>query len=123
MTDGHGHGANYRYVSRKRRTKEDRRFITGRGNFVADVRIDGLKHVAVVSSPHPRANIRAIDTAAAVSAPGVLAVLTAADVAAEGLGTLPSLDDVPNWDGAPMAMPPHLPMRGGEISPLISLQA
>ena len=63
MTDGHG--ANYRYVSRKRRTKEDRRFITGRGNFVADVRLPGLKHVAVVTSPHPRASIRSIDTTAA----------------------------------------------------------
>ena len=64
MTDGHG--TNYRYVSRKRRTKEDRRFITGRGKFVADVAIPGVKHVAVVTSPHPRANIRSIDTAAAL---------------------------------------------------------
>ena len=56
MTDGRG--TNYRYVSRKRRTKEDRRFITGRGKFVADVRISGLKHVALVTSPHPRARRR-----------------------------------------------------------------
>ena len=38
---------NYRYVSRKRRTKEDRRFITGRGKYVAAVDVPGLKHVAV----------------------------------------------------------------------------
>ena len=68
MTDGHG--ANYRYVSRKRRTKEDGRFITGRGKFVADVALPGLKHVAMVSSPHPRANIRSIDTEAALAVPG-----------------------------------------------------
>ena len=72
MTDGHG--ANYRYVSRKRRTKEDRRFITGRGKFVADVQIPGLKHVALVTSPHPRAKIQAIDTTGAAAAPGVIAI-------------------------------------------------
>ena len=70
------HGANYRYVSRKRRTKEDRRFIAGKGNFVADIAVPGMKHVALVASPHPRANIISIDTTAALSLPGVHAVLT-----------------------------------------------
>ena len=63
---------NYRYVSRKRRTKEDRRFITGRGKFVADVEVPGMKHVAVLPSPHPRANILGIDTSAALALPGAL---------------------------------------------------
>ena len=44
---------NYRYVSRKRRTKEDRRFITGRGKFVADVEVPGMKHVAVLPAHTP----------------------------------------------------------------------
>ena len=66
---------NYRYVSRKRRTKEDRRFITGRGKFVADVEVPGMKHVAVLPSPHPRANILKIDTSAAMSMSGVHYVL------------------------------------------------
>jgi len=101
MTDGRG--ANYRYVSRKRRTKEDRRFITGRGKFVADVRISGLKHVALVTSPHPRANIRAIDTTSALAAPGVVAVLTGEELAANTTQLFHGLD-LPNVRWYPLAV-------------------
>ncbi|MCZ6482173.1 MAG: hypothetical protein O6757_02855, partial [Alphaproteobacteria bacterium] len=52
----------FRYVSRKRRTKEDRRFIAGEGRFVADISLPGMKHVALVTSPHPAARIEAICT-------------------------------------------------------------
>ena len=62
------HRANYRYVSRRRRTKEGRRFVAGKGNFVADIAVPGMKHVALVASPHPRANIVSIDTSAALGA-------------------------------------------------------
>ena len=55
MTD-RGHRSNYRYVSRKRRTKEDGRFIAGKGRFAADIAVPGMKHVAPVASPHPRAH-------------------------------------------------------------------
>jgi 2-furoyl-CoA dehydrogenase large subunit len=101
MTDNRG--ANYRYVSRKRRTKEDRRFITGRGKFVADVNRSGLKHVAMVSSPHPRANIRNIDTTAALAAPGVVAVLTGAELAANTTQLFHGLD-LPNVHWYPLAV-------------------
>ena len=70
------HRANYRYVSRRRRTKEGRRFVAGKGNFVADIAVPGMKHVALVASPHPRANIVSIDTSAALALPGVHAVLS-----------------------------------------------
>ena len=71
----------YRYVGRKRRTKEDRRFITGLGRYVADVTLPGMSHVALVLSPHPAARIGAIDTAAALALPGVQAVVTGAEIA------------------------------------------
>ena len=76
MSTGPARRANYRYVSRRRRTKEDRRFVAGKGNFVADVALPGMKHVALVASPHPRARIVAIDAAAALALAGVHAVLT-----------------------------------------------
>ena len=101
MTDGHG--ANYRYVSRKRRTKEDRRFITGRGKFVADVQIPGLKHVALVTSPHPRAKIQAIDTTGAAAAPGVIAILTGEELAANTTNLFHGLD-LPNVRWYPLAV-------------------
>ena len=66
----------YRYIGRPRRTKEDRRFVAGRGRYVADIRLPGMKHVALVTSPHASARIVAIDTQAALALPGVRAVLT-----------------------------------------------
>jgi 2-furoyl-CoA dehydrogenase large subunit len=75
------HGRNWRYVSQKRRPKEDRRFVAGKGKFVADIDLTNMKHVALVASPHPRANILGIDATAALELPGVHAVLTGAELA------------------------------------------
>jgi 2-furoyl-CoA dehydrogenase large subunit len=66
----------FRYIGRKRRTKEDPRFVTGRGRYVADLALDGLKHVALVTSPHPSARIEAIRTDKALAMAGVHYVLT-----------------------------------------------
>ncbi len=55
----------------------------------------------VVRSPHAHARIRGIDAAAALRAPGVLAVLTGADLAADGLGNLPTDGSRKRRDGAP----------------------
>jgi carbon-monoxide dehydrogenase large subunit len=68
--------------------REDARFITGGGAYLDDLRFDRLVHAVVLRSPHAHARLGAIDVAAAKSAPGVLAVLTAADAAADGLGPL-----------------------------------
>jgi xanthine dehydrogenase molybdenum-binding subunit len=55
--------------------------VTGRARFLADTTMDGMAHAAVVRSPYPRALVRRVDTSAARSLPGVLAVLTHDDVA------------------------------------------
>ena len=65
---------------------EDPRFITGRGRFVDDIDLPQQCHGVVVMSPHAHAHIKRIDTAKAKAAPGVLAVLTGADVEADRLG-------------------------------------
>jgi len=68
---------------------EDARFLTGQGRYTADHdRADQLQ-AAIVRSPHAHAVIRAIDTAAARAMPGVAGVWTQADLAADGIGTLP----------------------------------
>jgi 2-furoyl-CoA dehydrogenase large subunit len=100
MTDGH---ANYHYVSRKRRPKEDGRFITGRGKFVADIELPGAKHVALVPSPHPRANIVSIDTSAALALDGVHYVLTGDELAANTRSLFHGLD-LPNVKWFPLAV-------------------
>src|SRR5690348_1035375 len=70
------------------RRREDARFITGRGSYVDDLTFDRLTRAVFVRSPHAHARIRSIDTSAAKKAPRVLAVLTAADVARDGLKNL-----------------------------------
>ena len=69
--------------------KEDRRLLTGRGRFSDDVDAAGQVYAAFLRSPHAHAAIRRIDCADAAGMPGVLAVLTGADYAADGLSPLP----------------------------------
>ncbi len=57
------------------------RLLEGRAQFVTDVVLPRMAHVAFVRSPHAHAGIRAIDTAAAKRAPGVVAVVTGAELA------------------------------------------
>jgi 2-furoyl-CoA dehydrogenase large subunit len=72
----------YRYIGTHRRTKEDPRFVTGRGRYAADIALAGLKHVALVASPHASARVLSIRTDAARTAPGVHTVLTAEEFCA-----------------------------------------
>jgi carbon-monoxide dehydrogenase large subunit len=67
---------------------EDPRFITGRGRYVDDIDLPHQCYGVVVMSPHAHARIKRVDTAKALAADGVLAVLTGADVVADKLGSL-----------------------------------
>jgi carbon-monoxide dehydrogenase large subunit len=71
--------------------KEDPRFIRGRGNYVDDVRLPGMLHGAVLRSPLAHARIVSIDTSAALQLPKVRAVITGADLEAQGLAWMPTL--------------------------------
>ncbi len=86
---GHGRGGMGEEVKRK----EDRRFITGRGNYVDDVKKDGMLHCEVVRSPHAHAEVKNIKTERAEAMDGVVAVLTAEDLEAYDLATMPTLMD------------------------------
>jgi carbon-monoxide dehydrogenase large subunit len=80
------------------RRLEDRRFVTGAGTFTDDIALDGQAHAVVVRSPHAHARLRGVDTAAARAVPGVLLVLTAADVAREIPNPIPSFSTTPPFD-------------------------
>src|SRR5258705_806304 len=69
---------------------EDPRLVQGLGRYSDDVNLPRQAYAVVVRSPHAHARIRSIDPAAALRAPGVLAVLTGADLATDGLGDLPT---------------------------------
>lgn len=89
------------------RRVEDYRLITGHGRYTDDITLGRQAHAVVVRSPYAHARIASIDTTEAAAAPGVLGVFTGADVAADGLGTVPCLVPLKNKDGSRMYAPPR----------------
>jgi carbon-monoxide dehydrogenase large subunit len=94
---------------------EDPRLLRGQGRFVDDANLPGQAHLVVVRSPHAAARIRSIDAAAAARAPGVLAVLTGDDLAADGLGTTAVSFKRQRPDGSPMFARPHPGLARGRV--------
>ena len=84
---------------------EDPRLIQGGGRYTDDIQLPGMVHGIVLRSPHAHAKIKSIDTKAAKQAPGVLGVLTAADVKAAGFRELPVPGGLKRRDGSPQYMP------------------
>jgi aerobic carbon-monoxide dehydrogenase large subunit len=97
------------------RRKEDFRFLTGRGNYVADVKRADMTFGVFIRSPHGHAVVRSIDKTAALALPGVEAVLTGDDVAADELGTLPCGWGIHGADGLPMKEPPFPMLAQGKV--------
>ena len=89
------------------RRKEDHRFITGKGHYTADVDRPGQTYACFVRSPHAHARIKGIDASEAAKMPGVLAVLTGADLAGDKLGNLICGWMIHSKDGSAMKMAPH----------------
>ncbi len=95
--------------------REDARLLTGGGRYADDFILPGQAYASAVRSPHAHATIVSIDVAAATALPGVLAVLTAADAAADGLRPIPhspvpaNPHEVPlrNLDGSDFFIAPH----------------
>ncbi len=83
--------------------KEDARLVTGRGRFSDDFSLPGQAHAHLVRSPHAHARILSIEATAALSVPGVLAVLTGKDAAADGLASIPHKPVPTNPNEFPLA--------------------
>jgi 2-furoyl-CoA dehydrogenase large subunit len=92
----------YRYVATNRRVREDRRFVAGKGQFVADVELPNMKHVALVTCPHAAARIVSIDKNAALAMPGVHYVLDGNELAEATLPLMAGLN-TPNVPRRPLA--------------------
>ena len=84
---------------------EDDILVRGRGHFVDDVHPDNEAFAAFVRSPHAHARVVKIDTAQAASAPGVLAVLTYADIEAAGVGNTALHPPLPGRNGGKLVHP------------------
>src|SRR2546423_11777721 len=87
---------------------EDEPLLTGRGRFVDDVNVAGQVYGVFVRATTGHAHIRRVDAARARAMPGVLGIMTGADLAADGLGGIPPVAGAAGRDGKPMiaaAMP------------------
>jgi len=104
------------------RRREDLRLVTGRGRYSDDLSLPGQAYAVFVRSPHAHALIRNIDPTVARAAPGVLAVLTADEMCADGLNPLPHISNnhpadiaIQNKDGSPIKRPQHQPIIFPEV--------
>ena len=95
--------------------REDRRFLTGAGQYTDDVVMQGQTYGVFVRSPHAHARIRGIDAARARQAPGVVAIFTGADLAEAKVGGLPCGWLIHSKDGTPMKEPPHPVLAQGKV--------
>ncbi|MEM5438041.1 xanthine dehydrogenase family protein molybdopterin-binding subunit [Paraburkholderia diazotrophica] len=96
-----------RMVGMPVKRKEDYRFLTGNGQYTDDIVLPGQTYAVFLRSPHAHARIKSIDTEAAKQSPGVVAIFTGADLAAENVGGLPCGWLIHSVDGKPMNEPPH----------------
>ncbi len=94
-------------VGQSVRRLEDPHLLQGLGRYSDDVNLPRQTYAVIVRSPHAHARIVRLDAAAARAAPGVVAVLTGADLAADGLGNLPTDSGRKQRDGSPAFTTPR----------------
>jgi aerobic carbon-monoxide dehydrogenase large subunit len=97
------------------RRKEDFRFITGKGQYTDDINRAGQAHACFVRSPHAHATLKRIDAAKALRMPGVIAVFTGDDLAADKVGGLICGWMIHSKDGSPMKAGPHPALAQGKV--------
>jgi carbon-monoxide dehydrogenase large subunit len=84
--------------------KEDRRFITGKGRYVDDIKLVGMSFAHFIRSPHAHAKVKSIDTSEAMKMPGVIAVLNGQLLVDDKVGNLICGWAITSKDGSPMKM-------------------
>lgn len=90
------------------RRREDFRFLTGHGNYVDDLRLEGQVYAMMLRSPEAHADIASIDVSEALALDGVLAVVTGEDWKAAGYDPIPTKSAVKKFkDGSDFKEPPH----------------
>src|ERR1700732_1911513 len=84
--------------------KEDKRFITGKGRYVDDIKLVGTTYAHFIRSPHAHAKVKGIDSSEAMKMPGVVAVLTGQQIVDDKVGNLICGWAITSKDGTPMKM-------------------
>lgn len=97
------------------RRKEDFRFITGKGQYTDDINRVGQAYAYFLRSPHAHATINSIDKSAAAEMPGVVAIFTGEDLAADKIGGLICGWMIHSKDGSPMKAGAHPALAQGKV--------
>jgi aerobic carbon-monoxide dehydrogenase large subunit len=111
-TEVHMHGR----IGESIKRKEDGRFIRGKGNYLDDIELPGMLHMAILRSPHAHARIKSIDTAAASAMPGVVAVVTGELMAQHKLAWMPTL----SYDTQAVLATDKVRFQGQEVAAVIA---
>ena len=96
--------------------KEDKKFLTGRGRYTADINFANQTYAYFVRSPHARAAISKVDISKASKAPGVVKILTGVDLAKDKIGGLIAGWKIVSQDGSDMKVPPHPPLANNTVN-------
>ena len=102
-------------IGASERRTEDKRYITGRGQYTDDIRRPYQTHAYFLRSPHAHATIKSIDFKKASKMPGVLAIYTGADIANDKIGDLICGWMVHSKDGSPMKGGRHPALAQGKV--------
>ena len=103
-------------IGSKIERKEDKRFLTGKGQYTADINLVNQTYASFVRSPHARAQITKVDITKANKAPGVVKILTGDDLATDKIGGLIAGWKIVSQDGKDMKVPPHPPLAKDSVN-------
>jgi carbon-monoxide dehydrogenase large subunit len=95
--------------------KEDPKLVRGEGRYTDDVKLPGQAYAVILRSRFAHGTLRGVDAAEALAMPGVLAVHTAADHAAAGIGPMPGGMSLPNRDGSAMKKPTQFALASDRV--------
>jgi carbon-monoxide dehydrogenase large subunit len=104
------------WLGRSVKRKEDDRFIVGRGNYIEDINLPNMLHMAILRSPFAHAKINSIDSSQASELPGVVAVVTGELLAQHNLAWMPTL----SGDTQAVLATDKVRMQGQEIACVIA---
>ena len=95
---------------------EDKKFITGKGRYTADITLHGQSYAFFIRSPHARAKIKKVDISKALKAPGVVSILTGEDIVKDKIGGLIAGWKIVSKDGTDMKLPAHPPLAHEHVN-------
>src|SRR2546421_1367567 len=111
-TEVHMHGR----IGESIKRKEDGRFLRGKGNYLDDIELPGMLHMVILRSPHAHARVKSVDTSAAGSMPGVIAVVTGELMAQHKLAWMPTL----SYDTQAVLATDKVRFQGQEVAAVIA---